>query len=251
MENIRFIGMNEIKKEMLNLIKYEDVYKKSNAKIPHFAIMLDSGNGQTYITEVVTDVLVNHELREFHGIDEYLEYKTDGTLSNLKLMFSDIDDNAIYDNAYKGVVAIDVSKIAGVQNEYQMKYLEEQLKKVSETATIVLYYATTLGKRGETLIRRLCDVIGNVRIIKHEEYTAHELAEMVVQNILERGIVVSDEDKVVKVLSEVVAQSEIKSAKAAVMMAEKLVFYADYSKPIPVLNFGEEKDFKNNFCKEA
>ena len=74
---------------------------------------------------------------------------------------------------------------------------------------------------------------------------------MVVQNIEERGIEVPNEDKVIKVLSEVVTDKEVKNAKSAVALAEQLVFYADYSRIIPVLDFREAKNFKNSFCKEA
>lgn len=251
MEEMKLIGMHGIKKEIAKILACEKVYQKTNARIPHFIIMLDAGNGQTYVTEAITDVLVDHALRDFHGIDEYLEYKTDGTLANIKWIFSDIDDNAIYDNEYKGVVAMDISKMAGVQNEYQMKYFEEKLVKVAETATIILYCATTLGRRGETLIRRVSNSMKDVRMIEPEAYTAYDLAEMILQNILERGILVADEEKMVKLLEEFVQQSGIKTAKNAVAIAERLVFYADYSKAVPVLSLGETGNFKKNFCMEA
>lgn len=251
MEKISLIGMYDVKRELEELIKYKDVYQKANVNIPHFIIMLDSGNGQTCITEAITDILANYALREFHGIDEYLEYKPDGTLTNIKWMFADMDDNAIYDNGYKGVVAIDITKMARVQNEYQMKYFEEQLAKVAETATIILFCATTLGKKGETLVRRLSNVLEKVRIIECEKYTSRDLAEIIVQNVVARGIVVTDEEKVLKVLEEIMLRNEVKVVKDAIAMVEKLVFYADYSNTIPVLDFRKTKSFKKIICEEV
>ena len=42
-------------------------------------------------------ILAEYKLREFHGLDEYLEYKPDGSKASIDWMFSDIEDNAIYD----------------------------------------------------------------------------------------------------------------------------------------------------------
>lgn len=190
------------------------------------------------------------KLRKFHSLDEYLEYKTDGTLPNVKWIFSDIDNNAIYDNDYKGVISIDIAGMVSVQNEYQMKYFEEHLAEVAEIATIVIYCPTLLGKKGEILIIHLCKVIGNANLIDYVEYTSGDFSEMIVQNIVERGIKVLDRDKMIKVLSDIVTHKEIKRVKDAVMLAEKFVFYADYSNDVPTLDFGKAKDFKNNYCKE-
>lgn len=256
MEEMNLIGMEQVKQELSELVRLENVYRKGKARLPNFLIMLDPGDGQTYTTEAITDVLAEHRLREFHGLDEYLEYRTDGTLLNLKWIFSNIEDNAIYDNEYKGVISMDVSKMANVQNEYQMKYLEEQLARVSRAATVILYCAADLGKKGESLVRRLCAAVENVKVIEHVGYSSRELAEMTVRNIQKRGIEVCDKDRTVKVLSGIVEHREVKTAKEAIALAEELVFYADYSKPVPVLELGKTRDFVRSSryghsCKEV
>lgn len=251
MEKLRIIGMHDVRNEMERLVCNTNAYRKGGAKIPNFIINLDPGNGQTFATETITDILVNYKLREFHGLDEYLEYKPDGSLANIKWMFADIEDNAVYDNGYKGVISIDITRLASNQNGYEMKYFEEHLGKVAETATIILYCSTNIGVKGDRLKDRLSKVIGNVKEIEAYEYSSTDFAEMIIQNITERGIEVPDENKVIKVLSEVISIKDVKTAKSAVALAENLVFYADYSKAIPVLNFGKAKDFKTNYCKEA
>lgn len=251
MEMTRVIGMDNIKTEMKMLVDNSNAYKKGGARVPNYIINLDAGNGQTFTTETITDVLVNNRLREFHGLDEYLEYKPDGTMANIKWMFADIADNAVYDNGYKGVVSVDVTKLANVQNGFEMKYFEEHLKEVSETATIIVYCSTSLGNKGIKLKDKIRSMIGNVKEIDICEYTSFDLADMVIQNISERGIDIPDKNKVTKILSDVISKTEVKSAKAAVGLAEKLVFYADYSELVPVLNFRKANDFKNNYCKEA
>lgn len=251
MEMEKVIGMTDVKTEMNTLLANASAYIKGGAQIPNFFISMESGNGQTFTTETITDLLVSNKLREFHGLDEFLEYKTDGTLPNIKWIFADIEDNAVYDTGYKGVVAIDVTKLAGNQNGYEMKYFEEHLESVSENATIILFCSKSAGLKGEKIKDRLCKLIGNVKVIEEYQYTSNDYAEMVVQNIEDRGIEVSNVDKVVKVLSEVISDKEVCNAKSAVALAEQLVFYADYSRIIPVLDFGEAKKFKNSFLKEA
>ncbi len=253
MEMEKIIGITGVKSELNSLVEHSDAYTKGGAVVPHFYINMDAGNGQTYTTEAITDLLVSHKLREFHGLDDFLEYRTDGTLPNIKWIFADICDNAVYDVDYKGVVAIDITKLANNQNGYEMKYFEDHLAMVSKTATIILFCSKSAGLKGDKLRDRIREVIGRdkVKVIEEYEYSSSDYAQMVVQNIEERGIEVSNEDKVIKVLSEVVTNKKIINAKSAVALAEQLVFYADYSTTIPVLDFGKVKNFKNRFCKET
>ena len=53
------------------------------------------------------------------------------------------------------------------------------------------------------------------------------------------------------VLGEVVSDKNVRCAKDAIRLAEQLVFYADYTKNVPVLSFGKTENFKSQFCKEV
>lgn len=231
-----FIGLNDIKDILTQMTKQGDVYRKGRVTIPHMIIMMDPGNGQTYTTETITDILSTYHLRDFHGLDEYLEYKLDGSKSNLEWVFSDIKDNAIYENYYKGVVSIDVSQLAKVLNEYQMKYFEENIKKVSEHATVILYCSTKLGVKGDKLVERLKDVLHPVRVIPAHIYTNDEYVQIIINNIMDRGIEISNKERMIRKLENIVSAREITSVKDALRLAEELVYHADYSKDIPVLN---------------
>lgn len=250
MNDMRLIGMDDVKSILSEIVKTGDVYKRGKACVPNLIIMMDPGNGQTYTTEAITDTLSEFGLREFHGLDEYLEYKPDGSKAGVDWMFSDIEDNAIYDNGYKGVVSVDVSQLASVLNQYQMKCFEENIRRVSENATVILYCSTKLGVKGDKLVNRLKEVLDNVKVIRPYLFTPKEYAEMIVQNILDRGIEVKDEEKIIKVLGEVVSDKAVSCAKDAIRLAEQLVFYADYTMAVPTLSFGKTEDFKSEFCKE-
>lgn len=251
MNDMRLIGMDDVKSMLSDIVRDGDAYKRGKACIPNMIIMMDPGNGQTHTTEVITDILSECGLREFHGLDEYLEYKPDGSKASIDWMFSDIEDNAIYDNGYKGVVSVDVSQLASVLNQYQMRCFEENIRRVSENATVILYCSTKLGVKGEKVVNRLKEALDNVKVISPYLFTHKDYAKMIVQNILDRGIEVKDEEKIIKVLGEVVSDKDVRCAKDAIRLAEQLVFYADYTMAIPILSFGKTEDFKSEFCKEA
>lgn len=251
MEDMKLIGMDGVKELLADIVRNQEAYRRGKASIPNMIIMMNPRNGQTYTTEAITDILVKYKLREFHGLDEYLEYKPDGSRASIDWMFSDIEDNAIYDNKYKGVVSVEVSKLVNVINQYQMKCFEENIRSVAEYSTVILYCARDLGVKGEKLVNRLKKVLDKVTVIDCYNFTSRDYAEMIVQNIFDRGIEVKDKEKIIKVLGEIVSDKKISCAKDAIHLAEQLVFYADYSKNIPVLSFGKTQDFKSEFCKEV
>lgn len=245
MNEMRLIGMNDVKSILSDIVGAGDAYKRGKACVPNMIIMMDPGNGQTYTTEKITDILSEFGLREFHGLDEYLEYKPDDSMASIDWMFSDIEDNAIYDNGYKGVVSVDISQLTSVLNQYQVRYFEKNIRRVAENATIILYCSTKLGVKGEKLVNRLKEALDNVKVIEPYIFTPEDYAEMIVQNILERGIAVKDEEKIIKVLGEVVSEKDVGCVKDAIRLAEQLVFYADYTMAVPTLSFGKTEDFKN------
>lgn len=251
MNDMELIGMDDVKALMSDIVRNKEAYKRGKASIPNMIIMKDPGNGQTYTTEAITDILLEYELREFHGLDEYLEYKPDESKASIDWMFSDIEDNAIYDNSYRGVVSVDVSSLVNVLNQYQMKEFEEKIQRVAENATVIVYCSTNLGGKGEKLVKHLKSALNNVKVINSYTFTSKDYANMIIKNILDRGIEVKDKKKIITVLGEVVSDKNVRCAKDAIRLAEQLIFYADYTKNVPVLSFGKTEDFKSEFCKEV
>ena len=74
-----------------DIVRDQEAYRRGRASIPNMIIMMNPGNGQTYTTEAITDILAEYKLREFHGLDEYLEYKPDGSKASIDWMFSALD----------------------------------------------------------------------------------------------------------------------------------------------------------------
>lgn len=78
--------------------------------------------------------------------------------------------------------------------------------------------------------------IGNCIDVPVTPYSQKEYSEIVVQNILERGIEVDVGDDLENVLCRVVDTYHVTSAKQAVAVAEDLAFCADYSRFIPKID---------------
>lgn len=240
MEMGKLIGMTEAKGVLERIVKNSDAYKKGKAKVPNFFITMEPGDGQTTLTETITDLFENNRLREFHGLDDYKEYKLDGTMQNLKVVFADIRDNAVYENDYKGVVSFDVTRLSNNTSSYEMRYFEENLVKVAETATIIIYCSKQAGSKREKIKERICNLIDNVEVIEEYQYSPNDFAKIVVQKISERGIAISEEKELVETISEVILDKEIKTVKESIALVDSFVFYADYSGKIPVLELDKE-----------
>ena len=230
--SLDFYGVDGVMDEMKNILRDKLVYTNRVASLPNF-ILLDGGDGQTYITEVITDMLVSNKLRDFNGLDEYVEYKPEGALPYIKWMFSDIEDNAIYGNEYKGVVSIDVSRLVNYQNEYQVEYFLTHLKRVAKHATLILFCDTTLGEKGERLISTLRKTLAKVDVISVEKKSSRDYACIIAQNIIDRGI-------------ENTVARDINSVREAIACSEKLAFGADYSVKPPLLTIKATQKFGNN-----
>lgn len=238
----KWIGMNNIKTVLLSFIENKDIYCKGKVSIPNLIIMMDSGNGQTYTTEAIIDVLIQYGLQEFHGLDNYLEYKPECTMNSIEWMFSDIRDNAIYENDYKGVVTVDVSKLSDDQD--YIEYFMNNIQAVARNAMVIFYCPTTLTGKGRKLINLLKENLNNVILIDSYKFTMSDFAEIIMQNILDRGIEIINKEKTFKVICETLADKEVTCVKEAVCLADQLVFWADYTTSIPKLTL--EKNINLN-----
>ncbi len=209
------------------------VYMYGGATVPHLLLQLGSGNGQTVFTRYAANKLKIHNIRHFGGLDTYLEFKTDGSMEQLKDMFADIQAAAVYTNFYEGVIAIDVSALGRVIAEKQMRYFLCEISKVAQHATIFFYISPDelrIQKEADALIAKIMDAFKQrIRNIKVNPYTYTDLVEMVVCDIEDRGISIKDYEEFVDALGRIVSISPPKFAKETTEIAEKIIAYADYS----------------------
>lgn len=233
---MKLVGLNELKDQMAAIVSKADAYRKGGARVPHVVMNLTHDNGQSMVADYITSVLYENDLRKFCGLDILLEYRLDGSLRQMKQVFEDVTCNAVYANEYEGVVAIDISALSEFINEFQVDYFVERIGMVSQNATVIIYYDSSLGKRMDLIKERVVDAIGNHIDVSVDPYSQKEYSEIVVQNIRERGIEVDLEEEFEKILCSVVAKYDVSNAKQAVAVVEALAFCVDYTSFVPKIN---------------
>lgn len=226
---MRIVGLKELKRQLETIEEKADVYRKGGAKVPNIVMNLTCGNGQSIVADYITSALYENNLRKFCGLDNMLEYRFDGTLKQMKQVFEDIASNAVYTNEYEGVVAVDISALAGYINEFQIEYFIEKIVDISQNATLIVYYDASIGKRMQIVKDRTIMAIGNNCIdIFVKPYSFKEYSEMIVQDIREKGIEIECEKELKIALCKVLEKHPVKNAKQAAAVANDLAFCVDY-----------------------
>lgn len=68
------------------------------------------------------NLMAENKLRVFHGLDRYLFFTLDGTLSQIKYVFGCIASAAVYDNYFEGVLAFDLTELLLPRNRMAAEY---------------------------------------------------------------------------------------------------------------------------------
>ncbi len=247
---MKLVGFEGLKKQMSEIKRKADAYRKGGARVPNIFMNLTPDNGQSSVADYIASVFYDNNLRKFCGLDILLEYRLDGTLRQMEHIFEDIESNAVYTNEYEGVVAIDISRLSEFINESQVDYFVEHIEKVAQKATVIIYYDALLGKRMLLLKDRVAQAIGNYIDVPIVPYSKKEFSEIVVQNIRERGIEVESEEEMKTILCSVVDKYQVANAKQAVAVAEDLILCADYSNYYPRISTKSVSEHFGNgkFC---
>ncbi len=230
------VGLTKFKDAVRSLEENPKVYRNGGAKVPCFAMNLSRGNGQSLVAEEYTSVLHDNALRDFCGLDYLLEYRLDGSLKQIKQVFEDIRSRAVYTNSYCGVVAIDISALSEHVNEAQTDYFIDNIGEIADTATVLFFYDDSLGRKIVLIKDRIIDAVGKCIDIQFPAYTVEEYADIVVENLRERGFKVDYGPEMKMLLCKIIDSEHVTTAKQAVSTAESLVFIADYSDFVPRLD---------------
>ena len=176
-----------------------------------------------------------------------MEYRLDGSLKQIKQVFEDIRSRAVYTNSFCGVVAVDISALSEHVNETQTDYFIEKIGEVADTATVLIFYDDSLGKRIVLIKDRIIEAVGKCIDIQFTAYTVEEYADIVVENLRDRGFSVDYGPEMKMLLCKIIDSENVTTAKQAVSTAESLVFVADYSDFVPRL----DSKMLVNYCKKS
>lgn len=245
------VGAEEVVSVLAEVCANGAAHKHCGIAPPHFVINLDAGNGQTTITRYISETLSKNEIRHFGGMDPFLEYILDGTMTQLKQVFGDIHTCAVYTNNFEGVVAIDITALSKYANEAQAEFFLEEIKKVCRTATVILYTGGIPSRGVLSVINKLKATVHNVSIIHLDTYTPDELVCIAERLLDEYGVSGDASDEFHNALREVVTLEACQTVKDTMAVTERAVKMADFSGYVPTLSTQQLKlAFTDIFASE-
>ena len=247
---MKLIGVNEVKKEVSNVTDKADIYRRGGVKPPHMIIFLAPGNGQTVVTDYVTDEFYEHKVRNFRSLSLSLEYRPDGSYAQAKEVIEDIYANADYTNAYEGIVAVDVSGFSDYMNEAHTAEFFEELGIVSMRATVIVFIDPGV-KRAGNLREKAEAALETGIVIDVSPYTYQDFGDMVVENIKRKGVCLDDEKVQIELIRKgVEVICDINTAKDTVKIADKMISYADFTERVPFLGVEGIKSFFSDYSSK-
>lgn len=89
------VGLPEVKTFVEDIVKKAEVYRYGGVKPPHMIISLAAGNGQSVVTDYITDTFYENKVRRFRSFDKSLEYRVDGTFADAEQIIEDIRGRAV------------------------------------------------------------------------------------------------------------------------------------------------------------
>ncbi|MBQ9609056.1 MAG: hypothetical protein IJV15_06375 [Lachnospiraceae bacterium] len=223
------VGLEEIKRKLGEWIENKEAYKRCRVSIPNFLIDIERHNGYSYIQRYIAYTLANNDLREFTGLDLSVEYKLDGSYRQLEDIINDINYNIpVYENKYKGVVAVDITELANYLNEEQVDYFFDAINAISENATVITFVDTS-GAKEKLLFDMASKRLENIDIYHIGRYSYFDLARIAYERIQDKGIIADDKDYFLNVLSVLAMQMNIEVAADTFCLVDRIALAADYS----------------------
>ena len=238
-EVIRPIGLNAICKEVERTCKNANIYKWSGLRPKHFVIPLDPGSGRTTLTRFIAESYKKARVFNFSsGIDDYIEIAFDGTLLQLKQAFETIDSAGVYANDYSGIVSMDIYKLSSHLGEKQSTCFIDYCKQLCNHATVIFFVHAAPDKNEETLVRKICENINNIKRFTAEPYTRDDICALIIKTLTQYGIEINNVDLFKERLSTFVTEFQISSVKGAIDTANMIISFAVFSDSKPIV--GEE-----------
>lgn len=176
------IGMPEIKAVAETISTHAKEYEIGLKKKPTYIVLLDKGQGRTTVLEYIADI---YETTFPSGLDPYVEFEIEATMSAVEEIGVRLSDSAIYKPYYEEVCGVDICKFAHHLNELQTDLVIKLLKEASEHCFMLFFFPQEPNKSEQRLIDRLCDALDISSTIEATPYSAKDYAEIVIKHYKE------------------------------------------------------------------
>lgn len=229
----RPIGLSAGVKAVEKVCETADIYKAIQQKPPHFILNIEDADSQHIFTKFVAEMYRETGVMDFFEMDDFLEFTLDGTYSQLEDVFVELKGHAVYSNDYRGVVAMDISKLAEHLNEVQVTYFFDYVKKASKYA-VFLFYIPVKGMRkrnGASLVAKVVSEITNVKYIEVVPYNVEEFTEMILQMLEDADIYMKTEQKeiITEMIQKKIQARQISTIGASRELGRQLMLHAEMS----------------------
>lgn len=238
--NIRIpIGLKAGVEAVQKICSYSRIYYRCGLRPPHYIVNIDAGNGQTTFTEYVAEAFCDNGVRHFGGLDNYLEFTLDGSMSQLKNLFAKIRTCAVYTNEFEGIVAMDIAKLSTHINEAQVEYFISGITDLSNHATFIFYVPSVMNRNIATLVSKIAGVLSEVEVLNIQPYNDEEMMRITKVMMEDAGVKIEDNDIVDNILLELVIADEINTVKAAKKLSQEIIKRANFDGFIPKITANE------------
>lgn len=214
---------------------YIDRLRPVEADDRHYIIYLDTGNGQSTLTEYMADVFFQNRIRRFGGREQFLEYHLDGSLNQLRQVLEDIDANACYTNHFEGIISLDIADLAGCVNQAQAQIFLKALPDLGKHATLVFFAPTAPNRNLDRLIARIHEVLDEVMVFRPAPYSEVHLTGIILRTMDDNGILYEESAEMCERIMDLVRATGTRSIREAKRLAQKISRCADHTGLRPFL----------------
>ena len=221
----------------LEILKSEyKSYKNFRRKLPDFLIKIDEGNGESYITELISETYKDNDLRNFTGKSICLEYKLDGSYSQIEEIFNDIDNMCCYGNEYEGVIAINITSLVDYFNREQFDLFIENVKKYSEISSFILFINPKSAKDDVRFYDKIVKELGWFEQYNVDRYSNSDFVDIVLERLESMDITITSEEALSKVLSAMIEKSKVQVCRDIKIVIDDVIRNVDYDMYTPEIN---------------
>ena len=234
------VGLQPVVDAVRDIVVHAEAYRSGVIRPAHMIVTLDPGNGQSTLTRYIAESFAAHGVQPFSDLDLYLEFRAEDSEEQLQGLLTQRRMAAVYTNAYDGVTAVDLSRLAADADE---DYVAGFLQALAEdnADTLVLYVPSVMSRSVRNLVNRIRTVLDGAVLYQVAPYTAQELAEILKGMLADSGIEVQADEALDCALADMVEQEHIGNLKQAKQLYRRLVLLANRSGFVPVLGAEELK----------
>lgn len=240
MKASKIVGLNSVKKEIVEIVEKKEFYRRCNISPTHMLFAgLGSGNGCSTISNWITDVFFENDIRPFTSLDLSLEFKPDGkTKENLDNVFSAIETASVYKNHYEGNIFINLDDVIPYANDSHVTDFIYGISEIGRYATL-FFFIDTSKRNASTLINKIKSSIVDINIVDVEPYSIDDLVTITKQMIKDHGVTIDDDTNAI--IGNLISIRNIKKAKECVHLKNEIIKHTNISSEILSLS---AKDIK-------